>query len=80
MKQETKIPLCHLSVGMKGRVLDLLSTELPRRRMLDLGLVPGTIVEVLRKSPLGDPVAYNIRGAIIALREEEALKILVRPI
>ncbi|WP_053956444.1 FeoA family protein [Inediibacterium massiliense] len=80
MNQGEKIPLCNLSIGMKGRVLDLLSTGLPRRRMLDLGLVPGTIVEVLRKSPLGDPVAYSIRGATIALRKEEALQILVKPI
>jgi ferrous iron transport protein A len=40
--------------------------------MLDLGMVPGTLVEVVRRSPLGDPVAYQIRGAVIALRKDEA--------
>lgn len=48
-----------------------------RRRLLDLGLVPGTRVEVVRRSPLGDPVAYNIRGAVIALRKEESCRVLV---
>ncbi len=51
-----------------------------RRRLLDLGLVPGTRVEVVRRSPLGDPVAYNIRGAVIALRKEESCRVLVTKI
>ena len=48
-----------------------------RRRMLDLGLVSGTEIEAVQKSPAGDPVAYLIRGAVIALRNEDAGKILV---
>lgn len=49
-----------------------------RRRMLDLGLVPGTRVEALHKSPSGNPVAYFIRGSVIALRLEDAQKVRVR--
>ncbi len=45
--------------------------------MLDLGLVNGTNVEALHKSPSGDPVAYYIRGSVIALRKEDAGKIFV---
>lgn len=74
------VPLSKLSVGSTAQVLDLTSTGLSRRRMLDLGLVPGTLIEVLRKSPLGDPIAYHIRGATIALRKEESEKILVKQI
>ncbi len=43
-----------------------------RRRLLDLGLVPGTVVEAELESSGGDPVAYRIRGALIALREDQA--------
>ena len=43
-----------------------------RRRLLDLGVVPGTIVDVVFESAAGDPIAYNIRGALIALRREQA--------
>ena len=43
-----------------------------RRRMLDLGILPGTIIEAEMRSPGGDPVAYRIRGALIALRQEQA--------
>lgn len=46
--------------------------------MLDLGLVNGTNVESLHKSPSGDPVAYYIRGSVIALRNEDAGKIFVQ--
>ena len=44
---------------------------------MDLGLVSDTVVEALQKSPSGDPTAYHIRGAVIALRSEEASKIMV---
>ncbi len=43
-----------------------------RRRLLDLGMIPGTRVECLQKSPAGDPAAYLIRGAVIALRCEDS--------
>lgn len=48
-----------------------------RRRLTDIGLFPGARVTPVMRSPLGDPGAYRIRGAIIALRREETGKILV---
>lgn len=71
------IPLSRLSIGKKARVALLTADGNIRRRMLDLGLILGTVVEALLKSPAGDPVAYEIRGAVIALRSEEASKIMV---
>lgn len=55
----------------------LASEGVIRRRMLDLGLIPDTVVEAVQRSPSGDPTAYFIRGALMALRSEEAGKILV---
>lgn len=43
-----------------------------RRRFFDLGIIEGTIIEVLYRSPFGDPTAFLIRGAVIAMREEES--------
>jgi Fe2+ transport system protein FeoA len=40
--------------------------------MLDLGIVPGTVVEPEMSSPGGDPIAYRVRGTLIALRREQA--------
>jgi len=73
------VPLNYLPLGKKGRVKKLVSDGIVRRRMLDLGLIDGTEVEAIQKSPSGDPVAYFIRGAVIALRSEEASKIIVEP-
>lgn len=71
------IPLNQLAPGCRGAVKELQVQGMPRRRLLDLGLIADTCVEVLLKSPAGDPTAYRIRGAVIALRSEEASKILV---
>jgi DtxR family Mn-dependent transcriptional regulator len=49
-----------------------------RRRLLDLGVVPGTVIRVELASASGDPMAYRIRGAVIALRRAQADDILVR--
>ena len=43
-----------------------------RRRFLDLGILPGTLVEAAFSSPSGNPTAYRVRGALIALRREQA--------
>ncbi len=74
---EKFIPLNFLPLGTKAKVRVLTSDGSIRRRMLDLGLISDTEVEALQKSPSGDPIAYHIRGAVIALRSEEASKILV---
>ncbi|MEZ6102643.1 MAG: metal-dependent transcriptional regulator [Pirellulaceae bacterium] len=48
-----------------------------RRRLLDLGFVPGTLVEIDMVSPAGDPTAYRVRGSVVALRREQASLIRV---
>ncbi len=78
--QHEGITLCELPIGAEGIVISLLSTGIERRRMLDLGLVEKSKVQSVRKSPLGDPIAYNIRGALIALRSEEASKVIVETV
>lgn len=59
------------------KVVGLHSSGTMRRRMLDLGLIKGTKIKPLQKSPAGDPTAYYIRGAVIALRKEDAFQIIV---
>jgi ferrous iron transport protein A len=66
-----------LPLGAFGRIKKLTSTGISRRRMMDLGMIPGTIIEALMKSPAGDPIAYEIRGTVIALRKEESRYILI---
>ncbi|MHC0035725.1 FeoA family protein [Pseudoneobacillus sp. C159] len=67
-----------LAQGKKGqliKVTKVLVEGVMRRRLFDLGFVPGAIVEVVRKSPLGDPIAFRVSQTLIALRKEESQKI-----
>lgn len=66
-----------VEIGEKARVCSLLSEGAVRRRLLDIGLVENTDVECVGRSPLGDPSAFLIRGAVIAIRSEDCEKILV---
>lgn len=50
-----------------------------RRRLLDIGLIENTDVECLGRSPAGDPSAYLIRGAVIAIRAADCRGILIAP-
>jgi ferrous iron transport protein A len=50
-----------------------------RRRLLELGLVPGVVVKVLRRAPLGDPLVIQVRGYDLSLRKSEAAVVEVQP-
>jgi DtxR family Mn-dependent transcriptional regulator len=70
-----------LKPGQSGQVIAL-SPRLrgaDRRRMMDLGILPGTIIHAEMNGPSGDPKAYRIRGAMIALRHEQAQLIRINP-
>ncbi len=69
--------LRNAQLGSIVTVKELSSTGMLRERMLALGLTKGAKVEVIRKGPSGDPTVYKIRGAMIALREEEASLIYI---
>lgn len=64
--------LCALDVGQSAYVTQVEAESAMRRRLLDIGLIPGTRVTCMAKSPSGDPAAYRIRGAVIALRGTDA--------
>ena len=64
--------------GQKARVVKITAERSMHRRLLDIGLVEGTLVECLGESPPGDPRAYLIRGAVIAIRSRDCRDILVR--
>ncbi len=50
------------------------------QRLFDLGISEGVLIEVLYKSPSGNPVAYHVRGVVIALRDDVTNKILVQEV
>ena len=69
--------LSDIKVGQKALVTKVVANENIKRRLLDIGLIEGTKVECVLKSIFKDPLAYLIRGAVIAIRKEDSKDILV---
>ncbi|SCK03884.1 FeoA domain [uncultured Clostridium sp.] len=74
---KNQLTLDKVEIGQKCKIVSLNSTGSIRRRLLDLGLIGDTEIEALQQSPSGDPIAYLIRGAVIALRNEDSSQISV---
>ena len=72
-----QLSLKDIKPGQYAIVSALQSTGSMRRRLLDIGLIENTKVECLGRSPGGDPSAFLIRGAVIAIRSEDCANILV---
>lgn len=72
--------LADLVPGEEGQVVALAPAcrGAERRRLLDLGVLPGTVITAELRSPAGDPTAYRIRGAVIALRREQAAQVRIQ--
>ena len=74
---ENVLTLNRLPVGKFGKVKTLKAEGSIRRRLQDIGIIDGTMIECVQKSPAGDPIAYLIRGAVIALRSEDSSQIVL---
>lgn len=78
MKEKETLNL--LELGEKTKIKKIENQGTIRRRLLDIGLTPGTEVKNILKSPAGELSAYLIRGALIAIREEDASLIQIEGI
>jgi ferrous iron transport protein A len=72
-------PLTSLPVGGSGIVVEIKVPSEQRSRLLEMGLLVGTPVELVRFAPLGDPVEVKVRGYHLTLRKHEAEQIWVSP-
>ena len=70
-------PLDRLTPGERGRIAHIDAEPGIKRRLMELGLVPGTVVEMVRTAPLGDPIEVALRGLHLSLRRSEARHIHV---
>jgi ferrous iron transport protein A len=73
----TVVTLDTLAPGESGRVVRVHGRGAVRRRLVDMGLTSGVVIEVVKLSPLGDPVEYRLRGYHLSLRTSEARTIEV---
>lgn len=72
--------LIDLKPGEKARVKSVTAQGTIRRRIVDMGLVPGTEIEMERYAPLGDPVELKLNNYHLSLRKEEADTIILEPL
>jgi ferrous iron transport protein A len=70
-------PLTSLEVGSRAIVTEIKIPSEHRARILEMGLLVGTPIELVRFAPLGDPVEIKVRGYNLSLRKHEAEQILV---
>lgn len=69
--------LDNVPVGIKVKVKKISNTASIKKRLLDMGIVPGINIEIIGKAPLGDPIEILIRGYKLSLRKNEASNIFV---
>lgn len=72
-------PLTSVGIGRAATVAEIKVPAASRPRLMEMGLLVGTRVELVRFAPLGDPVEIKVRGYNLTLRKHEAEQILVRP-
>lgn len=72
-------PLASLKVGSTATVTEIKVPPENRGRLLEMGLLVGTPIELVRFAPLGDPVEIKVRGYHLTLRKHEAEQIWVKP-
>ena len=66
------LSLNHLELNKTGTVQEILCDTHSKRRFLDLGIIKGTLITPLYRSPFSDPTAYEINNTIITIREDDA--------
>ena len=69
--------LKELETGKSAKVLKVEGEKVLRRRLLDMGITPGTEVKVKKIAPMGDPMELLLRGYVLSLRLDDAEKIIV---
>jgi Fe2+ transport system protein FeoA len=77
MSSPAPFSLEQLSIGEQARVCSLRLNPEQSQRLLEMGLLPGTTIEIVRFAPMGDPIDLKIRGYHLSIRKEDAKGILV---
>lgn len=71
------LSLDKIMLGNSAKIININGNIEIKRRLLDLGIAPNSIIKPEFKSPFNDPVAYLIKGTTIALRNDDAKNIMV---
>lgn len=69
--------LSELKINQEGKILAVNGEGVLRHRLLEMGIIPGTIVKITKMAPLGDPIQIHIRSYELSIRKDDALLIEV---
>ena len=69
--------LSMMKPGAKGTIRQVLGEKSLKMRLLDMGIIPGGTVEVIKCAPFGDPIDVKVKGYHLSLRKDEAKQILI---
>lgn len=73
----TKKRLDEMERGEKGTVTEISSCGSLRQRIMDMGIVKGAKIEMVRRAPLGDPLEFTLKGYKLTLRRREAANVFL---
>lgn len=69
--------LANLTIGAEAKVVEVVGKSPVARRLMEMGVVPGVAVKVIKTAPFGDPIQIRVRGYSLAMRKTEAETIVV---
>ncbi len=73
-------PLSKIPLGTRARVVKVAASAEIKHRLVEMGITPGTTIEVVRVAPMGDPIEVRVRGFALSLRKAEASSIMATPL
>ena len=76
-QQNTTETLANLQIGVQARVVGIAGETAVSRRLLEMGVVPGATIRVIKAAPLGCPLEIRVRNSHLAVRRAEAVSILI---
>lgn len=72
MEKKNKMTLANLQIGAVAKVIKLNGNNAITKRLMEMGVVPGVSVKVVKSAPFGDPIQILVRGYNLAMRKSEA--------
>ena len=75
-----EMSLCDLTPGEKGQIVKVVGNSPFKKRLLEMGLVKGEIIEKVKLAPLADPAEYVVKNYHVSLRRKEAADVMVERI
>ena len=71
-KTKEKTTLANLPIGSEAKVVRVSGNTAVTRRLMEMGVVPGVVIKVIKTAPFGDPIQIRVRGYSLAMRKREA--------